>query len=59
MNTLLFSITTSPDNRYTDEELVSECMNGLMARWPEIAGYQWERDDDHINILMWGDIGGD
>ncbi len=56
METLLFRIKTADNPHLEDEDLVAECMKQLMAKWPQVIGYQYERVDDAIHILMWGNL---
>jgi hypothetical protein len=56
MHTLLFRIRTKENSHLTDDQIVAECMDKLMAKWPQVKGYQYERQDECIQILMWGDI---
>lgn len=56
MDTLLFRIRPASNPKLSDDEIVEECMRQLMERWPAVKGYQWERVEDSINVLMWGDL---
>jgi hypothetical protein len=56
MQTLLFRIKTTENPHLTDDEVVAKCMKELMHRWPQVKGYQYERDGEAIQILLWGDI---
>ena len=56
METLLFRIRTADNPNLSDDEIVTECMEQLMRRWPQVKGYQYERQDDAIHVLMWGDL---
>lgn len=56
METLLFRIKTKDNPNLNDDEVVAECMEQLQKKWPQVKGYQYERVDDAINILLWGDL---
>jgi len=57
MKTLLLRVKTVDNPKLSDDEVVIQCMNMLMEKYPEVVGYQFERtDEDYINILMWGNI---
>lgn len=56
MNTLMLKIKTIENPHLSDDKIVDECMERLMAKWPQVKGYQFERVDGAINVLMWGDI---
>lgn len=56
MQTLLFRIRTDTNTHLTDDELVADCMKRLMEKWPQVKGYQYERQEDSIHILLWGDL---
>lgn len=55
-DTLLFRIKTGKYPHLSDDDIVNECMDKLMEKWPQVKGYQYERVDDAIHILMWGDL---
>lgn len=55
MDTLLLRVRPAANPKLDDDEFVTESMQSLMERWPQIKGYQWERVDDSIQILMLGE----
>jgi len=57
METMLFRINASGHDALEDESLIKKMMEKLLAAQPKLAGYQWEREDGYINILVWGEIG--
>lgn len=51
---LLMKVRIARNTELSDDKIVEECMNNLMEKYPQVAGYQYERPDaDHILILMW------
>lgn len=54
---MLFRINANGHDHLQDDTLVEVMMEKLMDKWPQITGYQWERVDGYINILLWGEIG--
>lgn len=53
----MMQIRTRANPSLSDDGVVKECMDRLMAEYPQITGYQYERvGDEFINILMWGDL---
>ena len=54
---MLFRINASGHDALEDESLIKKMMEKLLAAQPKLAGYQWEREDGYINILVWGEIG--
>jgi hypothetical protein len=61
MKSILFHIKTTHDinNHLQNDKTVRECMDMLSDKYPgKIEGYQWERVDTGINLLIWGNIGG-
>lgn len=58
MNDLLMHIKTTSDvnDHLRDDNIVHECMNSLIRKYPQITGYQYERVDGGINILLWGHL---
>lgn len=58
METLLFRIKTEHNPKLSDDALVDECMDRLIQKWPMIEGYQYERVEKEILILLWGDLNG-
>ena len=57
MTTLLLRIKSSDNPKLSDDEVVTECMQRLMEKYPQVTGYQFERlEGDYINVLLWGDL---
>lgn len=59
MNSLLIHIKTTDEvnTHLQQDKVVRECMEMLQNEYPgQIHGYQWERVDTGINIMMWGNI---
>jgi len=51
-------VKTHANVQLSDDEFVAECMDKLIKKYPQIAGYTFERPEDQevINVLMWGDF---
>ena len=57
MSDMLLRLRIVNNPGLTDDQIVADCMGDLMARWPQVEGYQWERVGERIiQILMWGDL---
>lgn len=57
MAELLFKVNTSKNKEMSDDEFVEHCMGKLMAKYPEISSYMYERvDEEVIHILLWGNF---
>ena len=59
MNTLLMRVRKAENIKLNDDEFVEDCMTALMAKFPQVEGYTYERVEEFVHILMWGDIGED
>ena len=57
MKHALYRLKTTKNANLDSDEFVESMMDDLMAKYPGIVGYQYERVDAiYIQILMWGDI---
>jgi len=60
MNTIVVKVKTVRNLQLNDDEFVEDCMAALLEQHPQIKGYMYERiSDEHIQIMMWGDIDAD
>lgn len=55
MKTTVMRINTVNNPQARTDKAVQDCMEALMARYPQIKGYQYEFEGEKIVILMWED----
>lgn len=57
MKHVLFKVKIHNNPELSDDRIVEDIMNRLMADYPQVKGYQYERvSPEQMNILLWGDI---
>jgi hypothetical protein len=57
VNHALFKIRTINAPHLDDDDFIETVMNRLLADYPQIVGYTYERvDSNYLNLLVWGEI---